>query len=141
MKSVPTWFHDGIRFECTQCGACCTGEPGAVYLTEADIQRLCQHLDLSRDHFLEQYTHRVHGRISLREKEHGDCIFLEEARCTLHAARPDQCRTYPFWPERMRSTAAWEQTCLECPGIGRGRLYTEEEILGILESDSTESTS
>ena len=24
------WYNDGLRFTCTRCGHCCTGEPGFV---------------------------------------------------------------------------------------------------------------
>lgn len=129
------WFDQGIRFECTECGACCTGGPGAVFLSDQDIERLTRHLKMDRQEFLNRYTHPVEGQISLREKDNTDCIFLHESRCRLHAARPVQCRTYPFWFARMRSEHAWQQTCLECPGIGRGRLYHREEILDIIDQD------
>ena len=29
----PEWYRDGLRFECTRCGACCTGAPGYVWVT------------------------------------------------------------------------------------------------------------
>ena len=25
------WYADGLSFECTMCGNCCTGPPGAVW--------------------------------------------------------------------------------------------------------------
>ena len=28
----PTWYADGLRFTCTQCGNCCTGQPGFVWI-------------------------------------------------------------------------------------------------------------
>ncbi|MFM1805538.1 MAG: hypothetical protein RL136_2417, partial [Planctomycetota bacterium] len=27
------WYAEGLRFECTQCGNCCSGGPGAVWFT------------------------------------------------------------------------------------------------------------
>ena len=27
------WYRDGLRFECSRCGNCCTGPPGAVWFT------------------------------------------------------------------------------------------------------------
>ena len=33
------------------------------------------------------------------------CVFLDnDGRCTVHAVRPLQCATYPYWP--VRTTAA-----------------------------------
>lgn len=129
------WFDDGISFECTECGACCTGGPGAVFLSEEDIDRFSSHLKMDRDTFLRTYTHRVEGEISLTEKENTDCIFLKDNRCSVHEARPIQCRTYPFWFSNLRSEAIWQKTCLECPGVGRGRVHGKEDILTAMHKD------
>ena len=34
------WYKDGLQFECTGCGDCCTGEPGYVWVSEQEIQNL-----------------------------------------------------------------------------------------------------
>src|SRR5690606_15561824 len=46
-ENPPTdrWYRDGLRFECTQCGNCCTGMPGHVWVDEADIARIAEYLD------------------------------------------------------------------------------------------------
>ena len=33
MNAAPgePWYRDGLRFQCTQCGNCCTGDPGVVW--------------------------------------------------------------------------------------------------------------
>jgi Fe-S-cluster containining protein len=31
------WYRDGLRFRCTRCGSCCTGEPGNVWVTDEEI--------------------------------------------------------------------------------------------------------
>lgn len=132
---LPNWFDEGICFECTRCGTCCMGGPGAVFLSEADIERFCRGLGLEREAFLSRFTHRVDGEISLIEQTNHDCIFLQNAQCQVHELRPVQCRTYPFWFERMRSEDAWGRTELECPGIGRGRRWSRDEILDQLDRD------
>ena len=30
-----TWYHLGLRFQCTGCGDCCTGAPGYVWINNA----------------------------------------------------------------------------------------------------------
>jgi Fe-S-cluster containining protein len=73
--------------------------------------------------------------ISLKEKQNYDCVFLNERGCSVYEGRPRQCRTYPFWMSILESEERWEEEKKSCPGIGKGRLYTKEEIDGLLEID------
>lgn len=41
------WYADGLRFECTRCGHCCTGEPGTVRVYEEEIGTLASFLKLA----------------------------------------------------------------------------------------------
>ena len=71
----------------------------------------------------------VGDRFSLIEKPGGDCIFWDkQAGCTVYPARPDQCRTWPFWPENVARRKDWEHVCEVCPGPGQGRVHTLAEI-------------
>ena len=75
--------------------------------------------------FTDRYARKVDGRWSLIEVEKDgdhDCVFLERgddgrAGCSIYDARPTQCRTWPFWPENLRSRSAWRQAAKDCPGI------------------------
>ena len=42
MPKTP-WFKDGLRFECTQCGDCCTGSPGYVWVNDEEISALAEY--------------------------------------------------------------------------------------------------
>ncbi len=126
------WFRDGLAFECTRCGACCTGAPGYVWVDDEEIQALAGLLNLSLDAFARKYLRRVGGRISLIERPGGDCIFWSKSDgCTVYQARPVQCRTWPFWPENLESREDWDQATRTCPGSHREsvRVFTVEEIL------------
>jgi Fe-S-cluster containining protein len=123
------WYREGLNFECTRCGHCCTGAPGYVWVSLEDISTLSQHLGLTLDAFGKQYLRQLGGRLSLVEKPGGDCIFWSrDTGCTVYEARPIQCRTWPFWPENVESPADWERTQRSCPGSRRGRLYSLGEI-------------
>src|SRR5436190_2479311 len=92
------WYKDGLRFTCTRCGHCCTGEPGHVYVNEEEIQAIAEHLGDSVDEVIGLYTKPTHRERSLREKANGDCVFFEQdVGCTIYSIRPRQCRTWPFW--------------------------------------------
>ncbi len=125
----PYFFDAGLRFECTGCGQCCTGAPGTVFMNAPTADRIAAHLKLTRAAFLKAYAYPLRDGHSLREKPNGDCVFYADNKCAIYSVRPTQCRTYPFWPENLRSEAAWRRTCGECPGIGGGRAHGREEIL------------
>ena len=50
---------------------------------------------------------------------------------------PQQCRTWPFWPENCSSRQAWEgaKAAAPCPGMGRGKLVPAEEVHAILQRE------
>ncbi len=124
------WYADGLRFTCTGCGDCCTGAPGYVWLNRADSQLLADHLMLTRDDFEAKYARHVGVRLSLIEYQNGDCVFFDSKtrKCGVYAARPRQCRTWPFWDSNLRTPQTWADTCEACPGSGTGELHQLEVI-------------
>jgi uncharacterized protein len=125
------WFQDGLKFTCTQCGDCCTGAPGYVWVNAEEIAALAAHLGIDVAELEEKYTHKVGIRRSLNEYGNGDCVFFDNQarKCTVYNARPRQCRTWPFWESNLRTPAAWKATCGVCPGSGQGQLIPVEKIL------------
>lgn len=125
------WYSAGLRFECTQCGDCCTGAPGFVWVNEAEIAALAALVgEPDVEQFEEKYVRKVGIRKSLREFSNGDCVFFdgETRKCTVYGARPRQCRTWPFWDSNLKSPEEWQRTCEVCPGSGKGKLYSLETI-------------
>lgn len=132
------WWSGGLRFACTQCGNCCSGPPGAVWVDEAEERAIADGLGLDLAEFRGRFTHRIGVRRSLVEVRHGDrhdCVFLERqadgrASCRIYRTRPRQCRTWPFWPANLASPEAWDATRRQvpCPGMGQGRLHGPVEI-------------
>jgi Fe-S-cluster containining protein len=124
------WYADGLRFQCTGCGDCCTGAPGYVWVTQAEIDALARRLGMDVAAFERKYVREVGVRRTLRERRNYDCVFLdaETRKCTVYEDRPRQCRTWPFWNSNLKSPEAWQQTCEVCPGSGKGRLYSIEVI-------------
>lgn len=124
------WYKDGLRFECTQCGGCCSGEPGAVWVNADEVRQLSQAMQMDEQAFRAKFVRKIGSRYSLIEYPDGDCIFLDpQSRgCTVYEARPIQCRTWPFWSSNLKSRRDWEETCKVCPGAGTGKLYSIEKI-------------
>ena len=128
--SAEPWYRDGLQFECTRCGNCCTGAPGYVWLNDEEIAALAKRVSLSEADFLAKYVKRVGRRQSLIEYPNGDCIFYDRAKgCTVYEDRPRQCRTWPFWDSNLKTVEAWAETCDHCPGAGKGPVYSAEEIV------------
>jgi uncharacterized protein len=129
-KLEAPWYREGLAFSCTRCGACCTGAPGYVWVSHEEIAQLAEFLGESIDEFSASFVRRVGDRYSLIERPGGDCIFWDgKAGCTVYAARPVQCRTWPFWPENVETEEDWVGVKQVCPGSGRGRLYSAQEII------------
>nr|WP_236262009.1 YkgJ family cysteine cluster protein [Pirellula staleyi] len=125
------WYHEGLQFKCTQCGDCCTGAPGFVWVNQEEIDAIAKLVGAeSVAAFEAKYVRKVGARRSLVELKGGDCIFWsrETRGCTVYAARPRQCRTWPFWDSNLESPEEWARTCEQCPGSGKGPLHSLEEI-------------
>ena len=78
----PPWYADGLQFTCAQCGNCCTGGPGYVWISREEIVRLAEFLKTTPQEIVEKYCRKVEGRFTLQERRTPqglyDCIFLKE---------------------------------------------------------------
>ena len=125
------WYHEGLRFTCTACGDCCTGDEGFVWANKEEIAALAQVVgEADIEEFERLYIRKVGVRKSLKELPNGDCIFFDSEKrlCQVYTARPRQCRTWPFWNSNLRNPKAWENTCRLCPGSGRGKLHSFDQV-------------
>ncbi len=120
----------GLRFECTQCGRCCTnrGEYAHVYLADREVSALARLLGLSEREFDRKYTTIDEDGWTQLVIANDRCVFLEpNGGCGVYAARPAQCRTFPFWRDLVED-GKWTAEAREiCEGTGRGRLYSRDE--------------
>ncbi len=98
---------------------------------------MAAHLGVSEEQFLKRYCRQVMDRVSLIEYSNGDCVFYSPDGCKIYDVRPSQCRRFPFWKHVMASPKEWEKLKEKCPGIGRGKLYSQDEIEAIMHGEST----
>src|SRR6478672_2849825 len=123
------WYKDGLNFTCSQCGNCCTGPPGFVWVNDAEVAAIAEHRGESVEEVQALFTRLASGGRTLRERNNGDCVFLgSDRRCTVYPVRPRQCRTWPFWESNLKTPETWQRTCEICPGSGNGELISAEEI-------------
>ncbi len=111
-----------VQFTCQRgCTRCCD-VPGYVYLSEDDLRRAAAFLNLPPEEFERRYVYRTKHLLRLRKPYGKQCHFLEKEGCSIHPAKPTQCRLFPFWPELLESRHAWTRAAQSCPGIGTGPL-------------------
>lgn len=109
-----------IFYECQRCTACCRW-PGQVRLTDAEITRLANYKGISEWAFIQEYTRLNSDRrgLALRDKENGECIFLENDNCAVQSVKPQQCRDFP----NLWNFPGFEKVCHSLP-----RLLSDEEF-------------
>jgi hypothetical protein len=84
---------------CNYChGYCCYRLTGStLFLDGGDINRIARYLSISDGEVRKRY---LEGKNTFKAREDGSCVFLSNeklrARCTIHAARPWQCRDFPY---------------------------------------------
>ena len=131
-------YQKGINFKCQGSANCCVsrGSYGFVYLSNIDLKKLARFFSISINTFKFMYCDKTNGFIHLKEKnKNGDCLLLKDKKCSVYAARPIQCKTWPFWPENMNSKS-WNQNVVNfCPGIGKGNLISSNTIEKLLKID------
>jgi len=133
-KKKNSWYVAGLHFECLQCGRCCSGPAeGTIWVSRREIELIADFLKLSEGQLRQKYMNRRGLRSTIIEDAvTRDCVFLQEVdgrkRCTIYPVRPNQCRGWPFWPENLTNTNAWNKAAKKCHGINRGRLYSLEKI-------------
>lgn len=117
-KDYPYKFDPAV---CATCeGNCCIGESGYIWINKEEIIKLSEHLGISVEELGQKYLLKVGYKYSLKEKRIGEnnyaCIFfdLEKKQCSVYEARPNQCRTFPFW-EYFKDKV--EEVKQECPAI------------------------
>ena len=152
-------FENGVYFTCEMCGSCCRGfKEGEVYLYQDDINRIAKHLKIKGTAGLRKFarknlkvvndsffwkepgtergkTHRFKslGFKFTDDDEH--CQFLIDNKCTVHEARPFQCRAFPIgWNMLINSVKNFKNYSKKCPALqnsleNKGKFYSREEII------------
>jgi len=117
-KDYPYKFDEKV---CATCeGNCCIGESGYIWIAKSEIETLAKELHMNLIEFTDKYLFKVGYRYSIKEKIIGEknyaCVFfdLDKKQCSVYNARPNQCRTFPFW-EYFKDKI--EEVKQECPAI------------------------
>ncbi|GAB4379067.1 MAG: hypothetical protein Kow0042_28060 [Calditrichia bacterium] len=132
------YAKSGLKFECLECGECCRLPGGRVEVSIAEAQGIAHYLNVGFSEFLDEYCQMTEEGISLKDSEELHCVFLEDNRCRIYPIRPLQCRTFPFWPENLKSAYRWIGVKTFCPGINRGKHFSPEFIESVCQMQRQE---
>lgn len=118
-------------FDCRMCGHCCEGQ-GGIVASALECERLAAYLHLDLDAFRIRYTEAQGKKRVLRCGADGFCIFFDSKRaCTVHEAKPDVCRAWPFFRGNLVDANSWELAQDSCPGILAAGGHTEFASQGV----------
>lgn len=107
---------DGEGFECRLCGHCCRGR-GGIVVSDADLSRLCDFLAVTADTFESKWGRRHGGKLFIRSNESGCVFFRKGEGCSIHAAKPDICRAWPYFRGNLVDSESHALAKEFCPGI------------------------
>ena len=90
-------------YDCSKCPGYCCSYP-LIEVSKADIARLAKHFEVDYATAEERFTlydkeEKVRGLRKQKDEIFGTvCRFFDtkERRCTVYAARPATCRSYPY---------------------------------------------
>ncbi|RMH62295.1 MAG: YkgJ family cysteine cluster protein [Calditrichaeota bacterium] len=130
-----------VYFQCRkECSKCCEINGGYVFVTDTNIKKIARFLKLTPQEVIRRHTYAVGEKRSLKDRDGKACIFLnEEGKCGIYPVRPLQCRTFPFWPQNVKSEKRWQQVMDDCPGIGEGKPYGRDDIEAVFNGAAVDS--
>lgn len=106
-------------FTCRRCGHCCHGR-GGIVVGQRDLPRLLAYFKMEKEEFLQKYTEEFDGKPTLITGDDEYCFFFKEgAGCTIHEARPDVCRAWPYFRGNLIDEFSFAMAKEDCPGIDK----------------------
>jgi hypothetical protein len=111
LPRLPMKMKSETSYDCSKCPGYCCSYP-LIEVSKADIARLAKHFDLDYESAEERFTlydkeEKVRGLRKQSDEFFGSvCRFFDtKARqCTIYAARPATCRSYPY----VKTCGYWE---------------------------------
>ena len=88
-------------------------------MTKTEALKICEVLNIDIPELVEKYLYKKGYKYSLKENKIDDsyeCIFYDREvnGCKIYEARPQLCRTFPFW-DYFKTRI--DELKAECPGV------------------------
>ncbi len=112
------------------CGHCCEGK-GGIVVSPKDLERICAHLSLSAEEFIEKYGVMNNGKLKIGNGDDGYCVFFVFGKgCAVHEGKPDICRAWPYFRGNMIDSESLFLAKDFCPGIRPNASHAEFVLEG-----------
>jgi len=85
-------------------------------LTLKEGEKMAESLNMPFEEFKTKYMKKIWRQFVLKMPYRGGCIFFKNRKCSIYEARPEQCRTFPYWPELKASYENWKEIEKYCEG-------------------------
>ena len=89
-----------------------------VLISAEELARIAEHLDMSEAAVRSRYLAASGDRLA--NGPDSRCVFLSDGRvtsCRIYPARPERCRTWPYWDQLRDSASALTEAARLCAGI------------------------
>ena len=113
-------------YQCQRCANCCRW-PGEVPVSEDEIQKIADFLGMSLYDFVAEHTDLRLNRtgLTLKEKNNGECRFLDGNNCLINEVKPVQCAGFP----NQWNFPGWRKSCEAAPVNTNPNRETEKQNL------------
>jgi len=107
-----------FHFNCHRCGNCCRIGHGHVWVKAEDVQVMADTKQMTSAAFVERFLYSKDSKLSVREEANGACSLLDSTNCcSVYDCRPEQCSSFPYWPQLSTQGPALDMASAYCPGI------------------------
>ncbi|MEM9018377.1 MAG: YkgJ family cysteine cluster protein [Verrucomicrobiota bacterium] len=105
-------MEEGMHYACQRCANCCKWS-GEVPVTDVEVARIANHLDMPLYEFVSEYTELRLNRagLTLIDKPNGECVFLDGIDCRIQPVKPSQCAGFP----NQWNFPGWKEKCEAVP--------------------------
>jgi len=117
-------------FACKLCGHCCKGR-GGIVVSRSDLVRLCEFLDMNAESFEQRFGERRGEKLFIRSDEKGCAFFLKGKGCSVHAAKPDICRAWPYFRGNLVDSGSYVLAKDFCLGIPQRQTHGTFVLQGL----------
>jgi Fe-S-cluster containining protein len=92
---------DNFGFKCSECGKCCKNRSDVV-VSGYDLFRISKYMNVPGKVVINGFFNIRKGAqtglpvLVAKQKKNGDCIFLNDKKCSIHSVKPLPCALYPL---------------------------------------------